>query len=51
MCIRDRLIVDDEVAFVGGYNIGSLYANRWRDTHARITGEAVADLALSLIHI
>jgi len=46
---RKMLIVDDEVAFVGGYNIGSLYANRWRDTHARVTGEAVADLANAFV--
>ena len=46
---RKLLIVDDAVGFVGGYNIGSLYANRWRDTHARITGEAVADLANAFV--
>ena len=37
------LVVDSEVAFVGGYNIGSLYATGWRDTHARFTGPIVAD--------
>ncbi len=41
---RKIMVVDDEVAFVGGYNIGSAYATEWRDTHARITGPAVADL-------
>ena len=41
---RKILVVDDEVAFVGGYNIGSAYATEWRDTHARITGPAVHDL-------
>ena len=41
---RKILVVDDHAAFVGGYNIGSLYATDWRDTHARITGEAVWDL-------
>ena len=35
---RKILVVDDEVAFVGGYNIGSAYATEWRDTHVRITG-------------
>ena len=35
---------DDEVAFVGGYNIGTPYATQWRDTHCRITGPAVWDL-------
>lgn len=32
------LVIDDEVAFVGGYNIGSLYARHWRDTHLRSVG-------------
>ena len=41
---RKILVVDDEVAFVGGYNIGSAYATEWRDTHCRITGPAVLDL-------
>ncbi|MVA76382.1 phosphatidylserine/phosphatidylglycerophosphate/cardiolipin synthase family protein [Auraticoccus sp. F435] len=38
------LVVDSEVAWVGGYNIGSLYATDWRDTHVRVTGPVVADL-------
>lgn len=41
---RKLLIVDSEVAFVGGYNVGTLYATQWRDTHARIRGEGVAEL-------
>ncbi|MFT4081421.1 MAG: phospholipase D-like domain-containing protein [Nocardioides sp.] len=41
---RKILVVDDDVAFVGGYNIGSAYATEWRDTHVRITGPAVWDL-------
>jgi cardiolipin synthase len=41
---RKILVVDDEVAFVGGYNLGSAYATEWRDTHARVTGPAVLDL-------
>ncbi len=41
---RKILIVDDEVAFVGGYNIGSAYATEWRDTHVRIAGPGVWDL-------
>ena len=38
------LVVDEEVAFLGGYNIGSAYATEWRDTHVRITGPGVWDL-------
>ncbi|NDK32479.1 phospholipase D-like domain-containing protein [Nesterenkonia haasae] len=35
------LVVDDEIGFVGGYNIGALYAKKWRDTHLRAAGPAV----------
>ena len=42
---RKILVVDDQVGFVGGYNIGSAYATEWRDTHCRITGPGVADLS------
>jgi cardiolipin synthase len=41
---RKILVVDDEVAFVGGYNLGTPYATDWRDTHCRVTGPAVLDL-------
>ncbi len=41
---RKILVVDDEVAFVGGYNIGTAYATEWRDTHVRVTGPGVWDL-------
>ena len=41
---RKILVVDGNVGFVGGYNIGDPFANEWRDTHVRITGEAVWEL-------
>jgi cardiolipin synthase len=41
---RKMLVVDDEVAFVGGYNIGELYATKWRDTHLRLQGPAAWEL-------
>ncbi len=44
---RKILVVDDEVGFVGGYNIGSAYETEWRDTHVRITGPGVMDLQRS----
>ncbi|HLG75625.1 MAG TPA: phospholipase D-like domain-containing protein [Ktedonobacteraceae bacterium] len=44
---RKLLIVDGHTSFIGGYNIGSLYATSWRDTHLRICGPASADLAQS----
>ncbi|HEX8995686.1 MAG TPA: phospholipase D-like domain-containing protein [Ktedonobacterales bacterium] len=42
---RKILVVDGRIGFLGGYNIGQLYAEHWRDTHLRITGSAAADLA------
>lgn len=41
---RKIVVVDDTAAFVGGYNIGALYATEWRDTHVKVTGPAVWDL-------
>jgi cardiolipin synthase len=41
---RKIVVVDGEVGFVGGYNIGELYATQWRDTHLRVEGPAVWEL-------
>ncbi len=41
---RKIVVVDGEVGFVGGYNIGELYATQWRDTHLRLQGSAVWEL-------
>src|SRR5690625_2997320 len=41
---RKILVVDGRYGFVGGYNIGSLYATKWRDTHLRVQGPAVWEL-------
>lgn len=41
---RKLMVVDSSVAFVGGYNIGAAYATDWRDTHAKVTGDAIGDL-------
>ena len=46
---RKVLVVDDIVGFLGGYNIGSLYATDWRDTHARLTGDIVWDVQNAFI--
>ena len=46
---RKLLVVDHELAFVGGFNIGKLYATEWRDTHLRIRGPAALDLAHAFI--
>jgi cardiolipin synthase len=44
---RKMLIVDGSIGFIGGYNIGSLYATQWRDTHISIRGPAASELACS----
>lgn len=46
---RKILVVDGVVGFVGGYNIGSLYATSWRDTHVRVSGRAVWELQNSFV--
>lgn len=48
---RKLLIVDGIIGFIGGFNIGKEYATKWRDTHLRIEGQAVADLAQSFIEM
>ncbi|MGO1460557.1 MAG: phospholipase D-like domain-containing protein [Flaviflexus sp.] len=35
---RKLLIVDSKISYIGGYNIGQLYADHWRDTHIRLEG-------------
>lgn len=42
---RKILVVDSQIGFVGGYNIGDTYTtNMWRDTHVRIVGPGVWEL-------
>ncbi len=41
---RHMMAVDGRVAFLGGYNIGSLYAAGWRDTHVRIRGTGAREV-------
>jgi cardiolipin synthase len=46
---RKILAVDGEVGFVGGYNVGSLYATQWRDTHVRVEGPSAWELENAFI--
>ena len=41
--------VDGEIGFVGGYNIGSLYAEGWRDTHVRIEGPDAREIENDIV--
>ncbi|HEY4003374.1 MAG TPA: phosphatidylserine/phosphatidylglycerophosphate/cardiolipin synthase family protein [Candidatus Xenobia bacterium] len=42
---RKLLVLDGEVGFLGGMNVGNEYANEWHDVQARVTGPAVADMS------
>lgn len=46
---RKILVVDGETAFVGGFNIGALYATEWRDTHLRLRGPAALELGMAFV--
>ena len=46
---RKLLVVDGFIGFVGGYNLGNIYQDKWRDTHLLIRGPATADLAYTFI--
>jgi cardiolipin synthase len=48
---RKLLVVDDQTGFVGGYNIGSLYATEWRDSHLRVTGTSVWDIRNAFVTV
>lgn len=41
---RKILVIDGQIGYVGGYNIGKDYASKWRDTHVKIAGAATWDL-------
>jgi len=46
---RKLLIVDHEIAFIGGFNIGKLYATEWRDTHLRLRGPAALEFTYAFV--
>ena len=52
---RKLLIVDNEIAYVGGFNIGREYVDldeklgHWRDTHLRIRGTAILNLQIQFL--
>ena len=52
---RKVVVIDDEIGYVGGFNVGDEYLGRdrrmgpWRDTHLRIKGTAVLGLKLRFV--
>ena len=48
---RKVVIIDGEIGYVGGMNIGNVYAKdpHWRDTHLRIKGQGVYGLQANFI--
>lgn len=46
---RKIVVIDGEIGYTGGMNISDDYFLRWRDTHIRITGNAVAGLQYSFL--
>lgn len=45
------LVVDHRIGFSGGYNIGSTYADEWRDTHVREIGTGVWGMQHSIAQL
>ena len=41
---RKIVVIDGKIGYTGGMNINDHYFRQWRDTHLRITGDAVAVL-------
>jgi cardiolipin synthase A/B len=48
---RKLLVIDQRIGYLGGYNIGSLYATEWRDTHLRLEGPSVGDLHRTFLSV
>lgn len=46
---RKIVVIDGKIGYTGGMNISDDYFVRWRDTHMRITGNAVAALQYSFL--
>ncbi|MGM9738577.1 MAG: phospholipase D-like domain-containing protein [Candidatus Cryptobacteroides sp.] len=47
---RKIVVIDGKIGYTGGMNISDDYFIRWRDTHLRITGNAVAGLQYSFLN-
>ena len=47
---RKIVVIDGNIGYTGGMNISDDYFLRWRDTHLRITGNAVSSLQYSFMN-
>lgn len=47
---RKIVVIDGKIGYVGGMNINNHYFFKWRDTHLRIEGNAVASLQASFLN-
>ncbi len=47
---RKIVVIDGNIGYTGGMNISDDYFHRWRDTHMRITGNAVSGLQYSFMN-
>ncbi len=45
---RKILTIDGDIGYVGGYNVGTVYAHHWRDTHLRVEGGAAHRISLRI---
>ena len=46
---RKIAVIDGRIGYTGGMNINDKYFHRWRDTHIRLTGNAVAQLQYAFL--
>jgi cardiolipin synthase len=52
---RKLVIIDNNLGYLGGFNIGNEYLGRaskfgyWRDTHLRLTGSCIVDIQIRFI--
>ena len=46
---RKIVVIDNRIGYTGGMNIIDHYFYQWRDTHLRLTGEAVASLQYAFL--
>lgn len=46
---RKIVVIDGKIGYTGGMNINDHYFRQWRDTHMRVTGDAVAVLQYTFL--